>query len=451
MTRTRTTATTATTEASDSAGATGVAGAAGDPGASGTPHTGTSGDAAAPVTARRLWTRHRGLLLALVVLTLAGVALAVLRSGEQHGDLDPRSADRYGSRAVAELLSERGVTSRVVTTTGEAIAALRPGSTLLVTEPDLLTDRQQTLLHDAATTAAGRTVLVAPGRASTGTLAPGVRTAGRTDVTLRSPDCRLPAARRAGDVEIGGLRYTADAPEADTCYLSGDHSSLVRLPRAAGGDTVLLGSPHILYNSHLAERGNASLALQLLGPHRQLVWYLPSLGDTAAADGGDSDFFDLLPEGWSWAAAQLAIAAVLAALWRARRLGPLSAEPLPVAVRASEATEGRARLYHRAHARDRAADSLRSAARGRLAPSVGVPAAHAHRPDILCAAVAAHVPDSVPEVVSLLFGPVPSDDAALVRLAGRLDGLERRVTAGTAPPSAAPSTAPHPTERDSTS
>lgn len=67
-------------------------------------------------TARQVWTRARGILLALVILLAAAVAIAAIRSDARHGDLDPRSADPYGSRAVAELLGDRGVSTRVVTT-----------------------------------------------------------------------------------------------------------------------------------------------------------------------------------------------------------------------------------------------------------------------------------------------------------------------------------------------
>ena len=82
---------------------------------------------------------------------------------------------------------------------------------------------------------------------------------------------------------------------------------------------------------------------------------------------------------------------MLAALWRARRLGPLVTERLPVAIRASETTEGRARLYRKANARDRAAAALRSATRTRLAPLIGVPPRGAHAPDVLLPAVAARL------------------------------------------------------------
>ena len=126
-----------------------------------------------------------------------------------------------------------------------------------------------------------------------------------------------------------------------------------------------------------------------------MVWYLPSLSDTSATDADDErSFFDLLPSGWLWGTLQLFIAAALAALWRARRLGPLVPEKLPVAIRASETVEGRARLYRKANARDRAATALRSTTRTRLAPLVGVPVTQAHAPEALLPALSAHLHDT---------------------------------------------------------
>ena len=104
-------------------------------------------------------------------------------------------------------------------------------------------------------------------------------------------------------------------------------------------------------------------------------------------------------------------------------------EKLPVAIRASETAEGRARLYRKANARDRAATALRSATRTRLAPLVGVPVAQAHAPEALLPALSAHLhSDGDGQALhSLLFGPPPSDDAALISLADQLDALEREV------------------------
>jgi hypothetical protein len=383
-------------------------------------------------TARQVWIRVRGVVLALVLLLVAAVVIAAIRSTERHGSLDPRSADPYGSRAVAELLADRGVDTRLVTTLDEARAAARPDTTLLVAVPDLLTHRQQSRLRSATAESDGHTVLVAPGSWSVERLAPGVVADPATslDSTL-SPDCGLPAARRAGTADTGGIRYTVTHPGNDECYPSERLPTLVRVPAASrDGDTVVLGAPDILYNDTLDEQGNASLALQLLGSRPHLVWYLPSLSDSSAADQGEEKgFFDLLPSGWLWGTLQLFFAAALAALWRARRLGPLVPEKLPVAIRASETVEGRARLYRKANARDRAATALRSTTRTRLAPLVGVPVAQAHAPEALLPALSAHLHSDGDgqSLHSLLFGPPPGDDAALISLADQLDALEREV------------------------
>ncbi|MDT9686594.1 DUF4350 domain-containing protein [Streptomyces sp. TRM76323] len=385
-----------------------------------------------------VWSRARGVLFALALLIIAGIALALARTGEQHGRLDPRSADPNGSRAIAELLKERGVSVRVATTLDEVTDAAGPDSTVLVTAPNLLSGGQRTALRDMIDTSGGRTVLLAADTVSLDTLAPGV-TADLPD-TIRplQPDCDLPEARRAGAVSLGGERYvTARSVSADTCYFRNGLPTLVRLENSAGGDTVLLGAADPLFNERLADEGNASLALQLLGSRSHLVWYLPSLTDPSAADGDGSDggdrveeeadFLSLIPSGWLWGTLQLAVAAVLAAIWRARRLGPLVTERLPVAIRASETTEGRARLYFRANARDRAAAVLRSATRTRLAPLVGVPSREAHSPDTLLPALSARLTGDAGSLRDLLFGPAPSDDAALVLLADHLDALEREV------------------------
>ncbi|MDG5808924.1 DUF4350 domain-containing protein [Streptomyces ossamyceticus] len=380
-------------------------------------------------TARQLWGHARGVVIAFVILLTAAIVIAVLRSGAEHGRLDPRSADPNGSRAIEQLLDDNGVSTRVVTTLDEATAAAAPDTTLLIAVPDLLTEAQQRRVRTATATSGGRTVLVAPDTPSVGTLAPGVTAdpAPSFDSTL-APRCDLPAARRAGTADLGGVRYQVTARDADTCYPESGLPSLVRLPAAeGGGDTVVIGAPDILYNDRLDEQGNASLALQLLGSRPHLVWYLPSLSDDSASDTGDRSFFDLLPSGWLWGTLQLFVAGLIAALWRARRLGPLVPEKLPVAIRASETVEGRARLYRKANARDRAAAALRSTTRTRLAPLVGVPVSRAHAPEALLPALSAHLHGDGQTLHALLFGPPPSDDTALIALTDQLDALEREV------------------------
>lgn len=386
---------------------------------------------------RDLWMRARGFLVALAVLLAAGLALAALNSGARHGYLDPRSADPYGSQAVAELLRDRGVAVRVVTTAAEAADAAGPDTTVLVTDPDRLGETQLRGIRSAIDLSGGRTVLLAPTALSLPSLAPGTRTHNGSSAPDTNLDpgsaCTLPAATTAGRAATGGgLSYTTGTPGATGCYPAAGHPTLLVLPTGVrGGDTVLLGSEGIFLNKSLAKEGNASLALQLLGSRPALVWYLPSLADgNSEGTGEERSFLDLIPAGWSWALIQLFLAAAVAALWRARRLGPLVTEQLPVLIRASEATEGRARLYRKADARDRAATVLRAAARERLAALVGVPAAQAHDPASLVPAVAARLTAGPPheqDPDTLLFGTTPTTDAALIALADHLDALEREV------------------------
>ncbi|MEU9860315.1 DUF4350 domain-containing protein [Streptomyces sp. NPDC047971] len=385
----------------------------------------------ASLSTLQIWTRTRGALLVIGLILIGGIVLATVQSSDHHGHLDPRSADPNGSRAVAEILKAQGVDIQVATTLDEVTTAAGTDSTLLVTTPDLLTDLQQSSLREAMTKSHGRTVLVGASHPSLDTLAPDVTVATSASVTTREPQCSLPAAVRAGSVDIGGERYTTDIDTADTCYLSGGKATLLRVP-TAGGDTVLLGSADFLTNERLDEQGNASLALQLLGSRTHLVWYLPSLSDTSAAEDESSDsaadsFLSLIPSGWLWGTLQLAFAAALAAIWRARRLGPLVTERLPVAIRASEATEGRARLYRKGNARDRAAALLRTATRTRIAPLLGVATQDAHSPETLLPAISARLTEAAADPRDLLFGPAPADDAALIRLADQLDALEREV------------------------
>ena len=83
----------------------------------------------------------------------------------------------------------------------------------------------------------------------------------------------------------------------------------------------------------------------------------------------------------------IAIAALVIAVLQGRRLGPVIPEPLPVVIHAAETTEGRARLYRRSRARDRAAAALRDSALGKLHRAHGI--ARRAEPPAVVATVAA--------------------------------------------------------------
>ncbi len=115
----------------------------------------------------------------------------------------------------------------------------------------------------------------------------------------------------------------------------------------------------------------------------------------------------------------------MAALWRARRLGRVVTEPLPVVVRSAETTRGRGRLYRRSRSYGHAAASLRAGAATRTARRLGLP--HSAGAPAVIDALARATGRTPEDVGALLYGPPPTGDAGLTDLARRLDELESEV------------------------
>jgi hypothetical protein len=367
----------------------------------------------------QVWRAVKGPLIVLAVVLLAGLVVALATGGPAGGQLDPRSPAPTGSRALAQILGDQGVQVDLVTTSAAMSATTGPDDTLLVVDPDRLAAAQVAVVR-----ATGADLVVASTTAPDRYL-PGV-TAQPSDPGVRAPGCDLPAAQRAGAVDAGGIAYVTDdagLQDPRLCYSHDGRPSLVQATLEDGSLVTLLGSSSPLTNSRLDDEGDAALVLGLLGGNDRVVWYLPSATDVPPS--AQKSFYDLVPDGIWWGLLQVGVAVLLLALWRARRLGAIVVEPLPVAVRAAETEEGRARLYRRNGARGQAAESLRAGVRSRLGGALGLP--RRVDPPALVTAVAARSGWSGADVTALLYGAAPADDAALVQLADRLDALEREV------------------------
>jgi hypothetical protein len=277
------------------------------------------------------------------------------------------------------------------------------------------------------TARAGELLVVGADRAQVEALGGGIDVAGPLPVQPRRAACDLPAAVAAGDVLLGGRSYRARGETSTGCYASGGRPTLLRLVSLR---LTLLGDGTLLTNDALDERGDAALALGLLAGADEVRWLVPAPGRPAASS-GRTPVSQLLPPWVAAAALQLLVAAAVLALWRARRLGRVVVEPLPVVVRASESVEGRARLYRAARARDRAADVLRAAARARLVRRLGLPPTA--DPATVVEAVHRRTGRDPAGLGVLLAGPAPGDDAALVRLADDLDDVVRTATGAPRP------------------
>lgn len=388
------------------------------PAASRKPPTSSSAELISTPTVGQRWSRWRNVVLIGAVIVLAAVVIGLIQSTQSRGYLDPDGVDAQGARAIVHLLEDEGVAVEPVRSLDDALET-EADATLFVAVPDLLTPSQISRLTDTG----ADIVAIAP-NTTMSALSPSLNEASGAESGVRPPSCQLPAAEAAGKARLGGTVFQTSG-SATGCYPVGGSPSLVSTTTPAGGDLVVLGTGEPLTNEHLDADGNAALAMNVLGTNAQLTWYRPTL---ESGTGADRSVTDLLP-GWvAPVALQLAIAAILAALWRARRFGPLVAEPLPVVVHAAEVTEGRARLYRRGRSRAHAAETLRGASLRRLHVRLGIPTgASADSVDAIVSAVATRTGRPDADVHAVLAGPEPTDDTALVQLADDLDELERLV------------------------
>jgi hypothetical protein len=351
--------------------------------------------------------------LLLLALVIAGAAAVGTLADEPGRPLDPSSAHKNGSKALARLLEHYGTT---FTATRSVETALRStGVAVVVTAPN---DYSAAQLQRLAAHSA-RLVLVRPGRRAGNAVAPGLEPSDSPGLGVAN--CGYQGAAAAGEVEFpdDAVAYRPGSSGATVCFAGG----VLLTTRLA-----VLGSADLLNNDHLADAGVAALDINVITDSRRVTsvtWLLPG-ADTQGP--GPASIWDLFPSGAYRAFWWLVAVGALIALWRARRLGGVVPEPLPVVVRSAEVVEGHGRLYARAGARDRAGAALRAATTTRLTTRLGLP--RGAPADQVAVAAAAVVGRSPAEVAAVLAGPGPADDTALLRLAADLDHLESAVGGG---------------------
>ncbi|MHA7281660.1 DUF4350 domain-containing protein [Arthrobacter sp. TMS2-4] len=380
-------------------------------------------------TARTGLRRARPLILGALVLALILLVNLVAGQDEDTGPLSPASAAPGGARAVAEVLAAEGIDVVRADSYDEAVSALEEGPATL-----FLNDAQQYLSAGQVgdlTVLADRAVLAAPGERQLAALDGDVAQVGAVPLDLSGDAPAVPAecpdtdATAAGSLTATGVAYSG----AVECFP-------VEIEDATGnatgglyttnddGSVAVLGAPAILSNDAVPDEGNAALALRALGSSPTLVWYEPTGADVVSTGEG-IDPRTLLPPWVDPLLVWLLACAVLAMLWRGRRMGPLATEPLPVVVRAAETAEGRARLYQDSRAVGHAAAILRAASLTRMARRLRVDRT-ASAADVIDAA-ARHSGRSRTELEQrLLF--VPTTNHQLVLWAQEVLDLEKEIT-----------------------
>ena len=359
-------------------------------------------------------------IVAVLVLVVALVASFVAVGGPAaRGTLDPESRGDTGALALAEILRDRGVDVTVFRDRAQARAAVDDDTTLVMTNPYTLTDEGLATLMEPAR----RVVFLSTSTHLLGVLEIGENA--QSDVTTADADCAVAEFAQVGTIRPDRLFSPADGVQG--CF-GDDAASAVLVDRRGVHRSVVEGT-RLFSNASLAEDGNAALALALLGQTEKVVWYVPSFEDSDI-EGASPDTLGSLTPPWLTPAILLLLASGLAfAVARGRRFGPLVAETLPVTVRASETMHGRARLTAKAGDAAHTAQAVREGTQRRLARRLGL-AVHASADEVADAASdRLRIPRG--SLQSLLAGPPPADDAALVALSRRLDELERAVDAGT--------------------
>ncbi len=395
----------------------------------------TASESPAETPTVRQFFRRNTFWILLGIVALGVVLLSAILRGGASGTSIPLAADSPapdGAKAVIEVLKNQGVTVHVADTAAEADAALveNPGATLAVFDSAgyLDSDRLSEIVSEA-----GRTVLIAPDFGMLQAVAPSVRLAGSPDEDEDAADapaaaCTVPAAERAGSM-ASGLSFGIDDDTSIGCFGNGP-ADAPSYPLVVTNDGISIVGPRAVFdNEHIVQRGNAALALNLLGETDTLVWYLPTTADLEAS--GPPTLQALTPDWLVPATSLLAITALVAIFWRGRRFGPLVVEDLPVTVPSGETREGRARLYQRSAARGRAVDALRIGATGRIAARLKLPRSSAvvEVADTAAATLGRHPS----EIRALLVDAPPTSDRDVVALSDRLNDLERDIRHATDP------------------
>jgi uncharacterized protein DUF4350 len=387
--------------------------------------------------AGRLWLFW--ILAGLVAVMVALGSLAITGAVSSAGvPLSPTDSSPQGSKALAEVLRQQGVT---VTATDSMVAtrmaASNPATTTIFVVDDghyLSGAKLQELRRLSS-----HIILMTPDFDQLDAFAPEVALAGNVSGVLTA-DCSLRPVEQAGTVTGTGSGYRnigAD-PDVVTCLGSGDSTYSLIQSEHAGTTVTIIGTTEAFTNQFVVNEGNAAFALGLLGGTKNLVWLLPSIDEA----GGALSAADLTPAWVSLVMILLIISTIAAGFWRGRRFGPLVVENLPVVVRASETMHGRARLYEKSTSRLHALDALRIGTIDRVGVRCGLPTVASV--DDVIRTVSALLRRPEPEIAQLLRDADPSTEAELVRLSDALLDLERAVAAATG----APSTTIDPTQQN---
>jgi hypothetical protein len=355
-----------------------------------------------------------GLVVALLVVAGLGG-----RSDDTSVPYDPDGVGRTGAKALRLLLEDLGADVDVrdsITDDTEVVVVLS----------DSLTDDQRADLGDWVDDG-GRLVIADPYSVMTplvGAFDPLDPGAHALDVT-RPGRCDIDALDDVVQLEpVAAVQYEVPR-RASSCFGDGEQAFVVAEGHGAGIQ-VSVGGADVFTNEWLDEQDNAVLAASLMAPEvgTRVVWLERDQG----VPGETTSIWALVAPGPRAALWQLAIAAVVYVVVRARRLGRPLQESSPVQLEGSELVVAVGNLMHRGHDPDRAARVLRADLRRSLRDRLGLPG---DASDELVAQVLStrFAIDPVRAQRAVIDGRVTSEEE-LVALARDIESLRKEVIHG---------------------
>lgn len=355
---------------------------------------------------------------ALILVGIAGAAIWASAGSSSGGNpLDPGSTSPAGAKALDLLLGRLGGS---VDTSGHLPAAGRGVALILV---DHL--RGPSRQGVDAWVRAGGTLVIADPTSDLAGVAPAEGSSPNAGVTASGPlsaGCSAPWVAGVDQIDAGSAALLSEPPGADTtCFDSG--GGFFAVERTVGKGTVVsLASPGLWTNGRLGSNDNSVLAADLLVPQPgdEVAWLTgPVVG------GGHQSLPQLLPARVDEMLIGGAIAFVVVAAWRSRRLGRPVNEDVPVMIPGSELVGAVSRLLARNDQRQHAAELLRDELRHEVVNRMAVTPAMA--PEMVAQMVANRTGRDPAAVQATMYGSAPADDSELVDLARTVEEIRQEV------------------------
>ena len=268
--------------------------------------------------------------------------------------------------------------------------------------------------------AGGRLIVTDPGSQLFDRFGVSSERAAAFGTTRLEPGCVRRETLGVGALEIAATdRVLSTEGVATGCFAQGTRSFTLFVPRGLG-EIVLTGGPSFLTDVLLNQEDNAVFARSLLDAGGPLV-----LGPAVPPSAARHSVWALLPTGAKSVLWALALAALLFALARGRRLGRAVPEEPVSPIPSGELVNATARLYRRARVAAFCGELVRTWTGERLARRLGIP--HDSDRRRLAGTISNATGYERDEIERALDGPDPKNEAELVALCRKLESMARRI------------------------